>query len=241
MGMEIQKAYLRFSGFTLIELAVAIFIIGLMLGSIITPITSRMAVRQTQTAQQKLSEIKDAILGFAATNGYLPCPDTGNDGQENVSGSSCSATVGSLPYATLGVDAKYDPWGNRFRYAIESNFAKRSPTSLTLSTQANIRVCTSSACSTVLTNNDPSNPGSEAAFVVLSHGPNGYGAIKADTGIANTSPTSADETKNLGATAQFVYRAKTDASAPIGEFDDIVLWASKPQIFKMMVSAGALP
>ena len=63
------------SGFTLVELAIAIFIIALLLGSILVPLTTQVEQRQITETQKTMEEIRDALLGFAATNGYLPCPD----------------------------------------------------------------------------------------------------------------------------------------------------------------------
>src|SRR5258707_15770270 len=111
-------------GFTLIELAVALFIITLLLGSLLVPLSTQVEQKQISDTQKTLDEIKDALQGFAVANGYLPCPDTDNDGAENVTvatgkctGAVANIAVGNLPWQTLGV-ASADVWGNRFRYVI---------------------------------------------------------------------------------------------------------------------------
>ena len=188
-------------GFTLIELAVATFIIALLLGSILVPLATQVEQKQISDTQKTLDEIKEALLGHAIAYGYLPCPDTDNDGTENVdtSGpnngkcSSISSFVagGNLPWATLGI-ANSDVWGNRFRYALREEYARRPPGSTAfslLTTTANLRVCpTASSCSPSLT--------SSAVAVVLSHGRNGYGATNSMTGSANPDPASNDEKEN---------------------------------------------
>lgn len=234
----------RLSGFSLIEVAIAIFIIALLLGSLMTPFQTRIDVRYDSETSKMLSEARDALLGFAMARGYLPCPDTDNDGVENVTGNNCSASSGSLPFATLGLSFQSDPWGNRFRYRLEVAYGARSPL-FTLSTQANIRVCNTTPCPTkdkILTNYDPAAPvpGDEAVAVILSHGKNGAGAVSYSTGATNTAPTSADEIANTG-TGPFVYRTRAEAGAASGEFDDLVIWLGKPTLFGRMIAAGKLP
>lgn len=168
----------RYAGFTLVELAVSIFIIALLLGSIMVPLATQVEQRQISETQKTLDEIREALMGFAITNGYLPCPDltagTGaNDGVEDVTAGtgicqSLSGTIatGNLPWATLGL-GNQDAWGNRFRYAVLSDFAQRAPASLfsILTGASTLRVCSSQTCATVITN--------AAAAVVISHGNNG--------------------------------------------------------------------
>jgi len=61
-------------GFTLIEMAVAIFIITLLIGSILFPLTTQVEQRQIAETQKILDETRQAIIGFAVINGRLPRP-----------------------------------------------------------------------------------------------------------------------------------------------------------------------
>lgn len=70
-------------GFTLIEVAVVLFIVTILLGSILIPLATQVEQRQISDTQKTLEEIREALIGFAVVNGYLPCPDTDNDGTEN--------------------------------------------------------------------------------------------------------------------------------------------------------------
>ncbi len=142
----------RQRAFTLIEMAVAVFIIALLLGSILVPLTTQVEQRQISDTQKALEEIKEALIGFAVAKGHLPCPDltTGtnsNDGQEDVVVmlGTCANVEGNVPWATLGV-ANADPWGNRFRYRVSSNFAQRAPavTFTLASLSSALEVCTRS-------------------------------------------------------------------------------------------------
>ena len=231
-------------GFTLIELAVAIAIITLLLGSLLVPLQTQVAQRQISDTQKALDDFREALLGFAVANGYLPCPDTDNDGLENVAGTGrCSivagdnSAYGNLPWQTLGITVNADVWGNRFRYSVRDEYARRSPypgAPFSLTTTApNLRVCETSTCASILT--------SSAVAVVLSHGKNGYGATNSLSGTTNPAPTSTDELEDTNNDRTFVSRVMTESGATAGEYDDIVTWLPSYLLFNRMVSAGKLP
>ena len=245
-------------GFTLIEMAVAVFIIALLLGSILVPLTTQVEQRQISDTQKTLDQIKEALVGFAITKEYLPCPDktagippflpndTPNDGIEDFNAAGdCINTEGNIPWATLGI-AHSDAWGNRFRYRVAQNFAQHV-TPFTLATQSTLEVCTTvvavspppDLCSGRLTTSGDGPPA-----VIMTHGRNGYLAFGATTGAVNPCPPpgcSGDEIVNGNGDARFVSRTQTSAESPAGEFDDIVVWLSKDILFHRMVAAGKLP
>ena len=93
-------------GFTLIELAVVLFIVSLLLGGLLAPLSAQIQARRISDTNKSLHEIKEHLLGFAIIhNARLPCPATETDpfninyGLEN-----CSVTEGFLPYR---VDVNY--------------------------------------------------------------------------------------------------------------------------------------
>jgi type II secretory pathway pseudopilin PulG len=225
-------------GFSLIEVAIAVFIITLLLGGILVPLSTQVEQRKTGETQKVLDDIRQALMGFALAYGYLPCPDTDNDGLENVSGSNCVNQEGNLPWATLGVTG-YDSWGNRYRYRVHPSFSERAPATLfTLSTTSNLRVCADQGCGTSLTTVTDGPPA-----VVLSHGKNGYGAINSITNTVNPAPTSLDELANTNGTADTIYvsHAQSDIGSTSGEFDDDVAWLSREILLNRMVAGGRLP
>lgn len=237
----------RSPGFTIIEMAVVLFVITLLIGSLLVPLATQVEQRQISETQKALEEIREALLGFAVAKGHLPCPDktsgggagTANDGIEDVDGAGAcvAASHGNLPWATLGVNGA-DVWGNRFRYQVAPAFAQR-PTTFSLSSTANISVCTAAGCpaNTRLTAVSPDG----AVAVIMSLGRNGRGAINANTGTTNPAPTGADENENATGPTTFVSRTMTSAGSTAGEFDDIVTWVSKHTLFNRMVAAGKLP
>ncbi len=228
-------------GFSLIEVAVVLFILVLLLGSILVPIATQVEQRQIADTQKTMDEIRDALLGYAVANGNLPCPDTDTDGSENVNTGSgnCSTVAGGiaagrLPYTNLGLGSA-DIWGNRFTYVVNATYAQRSPaTPFSLSsTGTSVRVCTTQACTTTLS--------TTAVFAVISHGKNGLGAVSFATNASNPASSSADEQDNYGTDADVVFRPLLSGGPAANEFDDIVVWLSRYTLYNRMVAAGKLP
>jgi len=86
-------------GFTIIEMAVAMFIIALVLGSILVPLGTQVEQRQIADTQKRLDEIKEALIGFVIANRYFPCPAVyAANGQEGGRAAGlCSPSTGFLP------------------------------------------------------------------------------------------------------------------------------------------------
>jgi type II secretory pathway pseudopilin PulG len=254
----------RSRGFTLVEIAIAVFIITMLLGSILIPLHTQVEQRQVSETQKMLEDIKEALVGHAVSKGYLPCPDrttpggggandTANDGVEDHSAGSClgasvsagAIRMGNVPWQTLGLGAS-DPWGNRFRYMVSHAYAQRSPflgAPFTLASPAGIVVCSTwSGCpgTSTVRLTPTSGSGDAAVAVVISFGRNGFGAISAQTSALNPTPASFDETGNYSG-GTLVSRAHSPAGATAGEFDDIVTWFGKYTLFNRMVAAGKLP
>ncbi len=228
-------------GFTLIELAVALFVIVLVLGSLLVPLTTQVEQRQISDTEKTLQEIREALIGYAVSKGNLPCPDTGTNGAENINAGTglCNTIVGGiaagrLPYADLGL-GNSDLWGNRFTYVVNEVYARRSPATpfALAATGTDVRVCTTQACTTTLS--------TTAVFAILSHGKNGFGAVNFTSGATNPASGSVDEQDNYGTDADVVYRPHFTGGTTASEFDDIVVWLSKYTLFNRMVSGGKLP
>jgi prepilin-type N-terminal cleavage/methylation domain-containing protein len=241
---------MRSSGFTLIELAISVFIVALLLGAILIPLGTQVEQRQISETRKYLEEIKESLIGFAIANGRLPCPASStSSGVESPSGGgACTNNYnGFVPAVTLGLTTvnnqgfAVDPWGNRIRYAVTNANGNAFTTSNGMSTTGlsalapDLLVCStatgisgsSCASGTALTTGVP--------VVIYSTGKNGaYGGTGADE-AANPNPNSANNDR------VFVYHTPTPATAPNGEFDDIMTWLSHNILYNRMVAAGKLP
>lgn len=208
------------TGFTLVEMAVVLVILGLMLGGLMVPLMAQMDQRNYNAVKSDLDQIGNALIGYAlshsATDGkpYLPCPDTDGNGTENRVGSACASVEGDLPWADLGMP-RFDAWGRVYRYRVDADFSN-SATGFTLTSNADIRV-RAAAGGTIL---------ATVPAVMLSRGKGGAGA-------------GADETENGNADDNFVSRIPSDDAA--NAFDDVVAWITSPILINQMVTAGRLP
>lgn len=231
------------SGFALVEIAIAMVILGLLLGTGLTLVRSQTEQTKIRETQKLLEDAKEALIGYAATQTppHLPCPDktteagagTRNDGLEDFTLATgvCVSNEGNLPWATLGVgDA--DGWGHRLHYSVTPIFSNRAPAAtVSLTSGGGLRVCQDANCAAILANAVPA--------VLLSYGPNGLGAITA-AGTAMPVALSADEIENTDQDADFVYRSPRAATAPLGEFDDLVTWLPPGLFFARLIQAGKL-
>jgi prepilin-type N-terminal cleavage/methylation domain-containing protein len=128
------KTY-RMRGFTLIELAVVLLILGALFAGILIPFSTQVELKRASDTQKTLLEIREALIGFAAANGRLPCPASAtSNGQEDLvtpgditSGNCRNFLDGFVPGVALGVGPTdgsgyvLDAWNNRIRYAVSNN------------------------------------------------------------------------------------------------------------------------
>ena len=241
-------------GFTLIELAIVMFIVSLLLGGMLLPLSAQQDVRAFAETQRILAEARDALLGFAMANDRLPCPaSSASNGVESpVGGGTCTNPYdGFFPSATLGltpVDARgylVDGWGgenvNRVRYAVTTANTNAFTTASGMRTTGmttlapDLKVCATGVGMT--------NPGAataacaastslatDAVAVVYSLGKNAGAGRGGAEESHNPNPQA-----GVGADPAFV-------SAPPGAaFDDQVRWLSKSTLFNRLVAAGRLP
>ena len=104
-------------GFTLLEIAVVMIIIGILAGggmSLMKMLTERKA--RTETVDY-LKQARETLISFTVNNGRLPWADSDGDGIENN-----GAISGTLPYQTLGM-APADAYRRTLGYGVNANLA----------------------------------------------------------------------------------------------------------------------
>ncbi len=253
----------RYKGFTLVEMAIVLVILGFVLSALLLPLQAqRQQVFQAQTAGT-LENSKRALLGFAQSRGRLPCPATAasNGAELPLGGGICTQQVGFLPAATLGVeptDAQgfaLDAWNNRIRYAVTQSSLAGTPatwdfTSNIADNLATPLVNEADGMNAVgIANLTPDlrvcNSATGITAIACSAAPevnysiNNSVAVIYSTGATGAQAIGgADETANLNNDPVFVNH---DPTSTVGaEFDHIVTWISPYVLYNAMIQSGQL-
>jgi prepilin-type N-terminal cleavage/methylation domain-containing protein len=228
-------------GFTLVEIAIVLVVVGLLIGGLITPLSTQLEQRRTTDTQRAMDDARDALIGFSVRNGYLPCPAiSAANGLEDRTGERCTneRRTGFLPWATLGMP-KLDSWGHLYFYSVTPEFAD-SALPFQLSTPRDITVATRDAAGNLVAATAPN----DIPAVILSVGKNGFGGFS-DLGVraADAGAGNADEKVNMnpGGTAYIARGASDNAALPGGAYDDLVVWVSPNILFNRMLAARRLP
>jgi len=89
-------------GFTLLEAALVVVIMGLVLGAMMVG-RNQSASKSTASEAVFMDSAITALFKYAKRNNRLPCPDVDGDGQEDRVNSLCTPGVhsGGIPYLTL--------------------------------------------------------------------------------------------------------------------------------------------
>ena len=250
----------RNAGFSLIELSIVLVIMGVLIGAVIRPVVAEYEDKILEETQRALDDARDALMGYAAANGYLPCPaDAASNGLEakgtdHNTGACPGGWYGFLPAATLGltsadasgyaVDGTRRP-ANRVRYAVSNEtlagvantFTRRSGMR-----QAGVKSLDQNLFF-ICASGTGVNPGidcgtagtltSRAVAVVWSVG-----------GNASTGGASVHEAQNPnpnGGTADRIFVSRPRSVIPGAEFDDALIWLPAHVLVNRLVAAGQLP
>lgn len=226
-------------GFSLLELAIVLVIVGLLISAFLAPLSAQRDLRDYSDAKAHLEQIRDALYGYAIINGRLPCSTTTVDPLNNVNygheDATCplTAAAGVLPWKDLGVTEvdswnnprilSTDPWTGYWVYRVDPAFT--STFTLATTPTGNIDVKKADGTSQTIA-------AERAVAVVCTTGKNkvadGENATYENTPVPVINPLPPTNP---------VYQ--DDAQSPT--FDDMCIWITRPSLFNHMVSAGKLP
>jgi prepilin-type N-terminal cleavage/methylation domain-containing protein len=257
------------SGFTLIEIAVVLVIVGILIGSFIGTFADRIETTRRDNTKKQIEEIQFAILGFASAKGRLPCPSTATStGQEQpLGGGACTVQHGFVPVATMGLSGAVnrdglliDSWGNPVRYSVTASaayaFTKSGAGGIKDTGMAaltpDLVICSGDSTSGTDCAGGPRKLADNAAFVVLSLGKDGNEFVTnlvpdTDQGENSSEAVVAANAagENLAYTVAdnrvFVSKSYSDIASTAGRFDDIIVWVSPYILYSWMIEAGQLP
>jgi hypothetical protein len=92
---------------------------------------SRLSLNSILLKRQEATTVsmvraRDALIAYAMTQpipGRIPCPDTDNNGTENLTGLDCTSRIGLLPYRTLNIPQMFDGANQVLWYAVDASYA----------------------------------------------------------------------------------------------------------------------
>jgi len=256
-------------GFSMLELSVVLAIIGVMVAGGLTLGASMVEDRANISTSAKLDEINKAIKDFALTQGRLPCVasktaalGSATFGVEITPGSATCSTnttvptgtaridpipaggtdivrIGGVPTRALGLkdNMATDEFGNRFLYAVTESLT--STAGFTNSTNLGAITVRDGAGNAIAT----ANGSTGGTFVVLSHGPDGKGAIRNLTATATATAcgavTPGNPLDNENCNDDQLFRAaRFNNGAVAGSFfDDFVRYTPK---YNLIAGAAAV-
>ena len=223
-------------GFSLIEMAIVLFIVALLLGGLLPTASSQIEQQRRNDTRKQLDDIRNALFGYAIINGFLPCPSTmldpanANYGSADASCSANAVAEGYLPWKTLGVTETDawgskrnnigDPWTGYWRYRVDRNFAGIA---FTLGT--GFGTC----------------PGATLDCLVIQDSAGNTLTNSTERPVAIVFSTGQNVTPNGQNSSFEPANAIYQSDVPNPTFDDILIWISRPQLFNRMVAAGKLP
>lgn len=184
-------------GFTLIEMAIMLVVLGIVLAGGVRAMQVQAHKANFEKAQLEMQAIQDALLGFLTINGRLPCPDTNFDGAEQPTCTNPNQE-GWLPWQSLGVKP-LDPWGHLYTYRVTPNYA--------------VSITAAGAGDITIQNRSNVNLVTGILVVVLSHGKNGLGG-RSMNGTSMAAPTLVQELENTTNNGTFIH----------GAGDDLLMW-----------------
>lgn len=234
-------------GFTLVEIAIVLFIVGLLTRTLLEPIAIAQKYKQFDLTRSELQQVKDSVHAHLIAHGYLPCPiaDTSVNLVSNggATGVECEVLEGSVPAVLLGLSGAIDTngslldvWNRPYRYAVslsnhKSKGNQRFPDWTTPGEASNVglRYLSSNLVLCV----EPSRVAcakrkvraNNLAFVIFSLG-------------QDVSESGAQSENQDGDGTYIINPLSTRSDSP---FDDQIVWSSTQDVLYWMLRAGWLP
>jgi type II secretory pathway pseudopilin PulG len=241
---------------------VVIVILTVLMSGLALPLAAQMQMRRQEDTRRMLDEAKEALLGFAAAHGRLPCPaDPGSNGQESFAAGGDGANGdcahfydGLLPGAALGLGPldtqgfMRDAWStprNRIRYAVFGGGANVNGIVNPLTRANGLQSATLPALGTashfILICSSAANASASSCGPATSQLTRRAAFVLLSLGpnAPATPAPGSDEARNLSGDPVFVYREASMAGN--AEFDDIIQWVPVHLVVNRMLMAGRLP
>lgn len=226
-------------GLSLIELAIAMAIFGLMLATAIATYNAYKKNRLVSDTTGNIAKVVRAInlyymktgtypcparpnaAATASTYGMAFCPPASSPSPGSCVGTMCRATgaqlasrpviIGVVPFATLDLNSTdaIDGWGRRLSYAVTQS---QTVAATFLNGSGEIRIMKEDG-----TPLREKSPGVEryAHFVVISHGPDGRGAYSVEGRLLGACAATGRDRENCDNDSNFIWNDDTGATVRV--------------------------
>lgn len=230
-------------GFTLVEVAIVLVIVGLLLSGGINLMSASSETARYKESQSNLNEVKETMISYYSVNHFLPCPDTDGDGIENppVHTGTCTDVRGFLPHVTLGVGGNGDAWGERIKYVVTDESTRFFTTQATACNYVRPAVSASTIRIQDLNTTATNFIGDFAAFALVSTAKNGRqtnaGMTGAFTNNGGCAGLNVREQENCDTDSVLRFgNQMTDGTTVT--FDDVVVWVGDMQLISELRKSG---
>ncbi len=160
-------------GFTLLEMAIVMAIMGLLAGALIPLAKSVYESRKASDIDHQLKQAREVLIAWYRAKGYLPCPDmtgaidTIGDGTADCSAGGGTILTGKLPYSDLSFPPT-DSTGRPIRYVVMRQFTEHSSVTNSMR-RTRCEVLKSLPSSSIIVNDNGNTV--RVPFLVFSGGP----------------------------------------------------------------------
>lgn len=203
-------------GFTLVEIAVVMVILGLLLSSGVSIMKILTERKMRNETIDYMTEAEEVLFAFADINGRLPWADSDGDGDENTGEAS-----GNFPYQTLNMRPR-DPFQRLMKYELSSSLGTD-------------RATTCAALTAPLTtgpaviDSDGSTTSFIAAAAILSSGPKDSDG---DGDVFDAVTSGTHQGDNTNGNPNYLRHPPTDT------FDDFLLYIGRYELYSKLNCTG---
>lgn len=233
-------------GFTLIEMAIVLVVIGLVISGGIVAVGPAIESSKISETNQRLDRVEQALILHVIRYGCLPCPaatisvtSTAADAGQALAGAAylsgcdsdaCDLTQGAVPWRNLDLSEAdvTDGFGMRLSYSLATGLQQSASMERTLPSSyptGDLQVTTTAAAPTDIT--------TTAAYVLISHGPNRSFGYFAGTGSQVTGTTGSTAETTNGTAGEPFTQGEYIPTQGTDYYDDIVRWRSAPMLIQL--------
>ena len=241
----------RRNGFSLIELAVVLVVIGVVVGVGLNFGSGLIEEQQRTGTEEKTKLVQEALQQYYDLNGRMPCPanetlerndpnfgkeavDANNNCTFDVFDSGDAISVGAVPVRTLGIpdSLAIDEYNNRFTYVIDNDMVDEDAAK---TAQGDI----------IIKDGNDNDITTEALFFLTSHGADGQGAVndKNPSVARDCDDVEGKDAKNCKKTSDtdtttFRQTKVNDGDIASEQFDDNTVWGTAETVLKLTAAGG---